>query len=197
MHYTQSNGHPVSTQTSQGRSRNITHHWVTRYATTAKNHIKEWIMKKLIAGAILLGASSMAFAQPGCGVGAMIWKGQSGIAPHVLAATTNGTFGNQTFGMTTGTLGCQTNESVQSMALYMDSNIDKVARDMSRGSGENLDTLAVLLGVDAADRDTFRKVLQDNFATIFPSSDTTSGEAVDAIVALLEQNQSLSKYVAA
>ena len=41
-------------------------------------------MKKLIAGAILLGASSMAFAQPGCGVGAMIWKGQSGIAPHVL-----------------------------------------------------------------------------------------------------------------
>ena len=154
-------------------------------------------MKKLIAGAILLGASSMAFAQPGCGVGAMIWKGQSGIAPHVLAATTNGTFGNQTFGMTTGTLGCQTNQSVQSMAMYMDSNIDKVARDMSRGSGENLDTLAVLLGVDEADRDTFRKVLQDNFATIFPSSDTTAGEAVDAIVALLEKNESLSKYVAA
>ncbi|PXX93592.1 hypothetical protein DIT71_02000 [Marinobacter vulgaris] len=154
-------------------------------------------MKKLIAGALLMGASTLAFAQPGCGVGAMIWKGQSGIAPHVLAATTNGTFGNQTFGMTTGTLGCQTNQSVQSMAMYMESNIDKVARDMSRGSGENLETVAVLLGVDEADRDSFRKVLQDNFATIFPSSDTTSGEAVDAIVALLEQNESLSKYVAA
>lgn len=154
-------------------------------------------MKKLIAGALLMGASTLAFAQPGCGVGAMIWKGQSGIAPHVLAATTNGTFGNQTFGMTTGTLGCQTNQSVQSMAMYMDSNIDKVARDMSRGSGENLETVAVLLGVDEADRDAFRKVLQDNFATIFPSSDTTSGEAVEAIVALLEQNESLSKYVAA
>ena len=154
-------------------------------------------MKKLIAGAILLGASSMAFAQPGCGVGAMIWKGQSGIAPHVLAATTNATFGNQTFGMTTGTLGCQTNESVQSMAMYMDSNIDKVARDMSRGNGENLETLAVLLGVEATDRDAFRQILQDNFAAVFPSSDTTSGEAVDAIVALLEKNESLSKYVAA
>jgi len=154
-------------------------------------------MKKLIAGAILLGASSMAFAQPGCGVGAMIWKGQSGIAPHVLAATTNGTFGNQTFGMTTGTLGCQTNEAVQSMALYMDSNIDKVARDMSRGSGENLDTLAVLLGVEQGDRETFRKVLQENFATIFPDADTTSGEAIDAIVSILEQHESLSKYVAA
>ena len=154
-------------------------------------------MKKLIAGAILLGASSMAFAQPGCGVGAMIWKGQSGVAPHVLAATTNGTFGNQTLGMTTGTLGCQTNESVQSMAMYMNSNIDKVARDMSRGSGENLETLAVLLNVEAEDRDTFNKVLQNNFATIFPNSDTTSGEAVDTIVSLLEQNKSLKKYVAA
>lgn len=154
-------------------------------------------MKKLIVGAIFLGASSMAFAQPGCGVGAMIWKGQSGIAPHVLAATTNASFGNQTFGMTTGTLGCQTNESVQSMAMYMDSNIDKVARDMSRGNGENLETVAVLLGVENADRDAFRQVMQDNFAAIFPNADTTSNEAVDAIVALLEKNESLSKYVAA
>ncbi|WP_166263222.1 DUF3015 domain-containing protein [Marinobacter caseinilyticus] len=154
-------------------------------------------MKKLIAGAMLLGASTLAFAQPGCGVGAMIWKGQSGIAPHVLAATTNGTFGNQTFGMTTGTLGCQTNESVQSMAMYMDSNIDKIARDMSRGSGENLETLAVLLRVEEADRAAFRSTLQDNFATIFPSSDTTSDQAVSAIVALLEKHDSLSKYVAA
>lgn len=154
-------------------------------------------MKKLIAGAILLGASSMAFAQPGCGVGAMIWKGQSGIAPHVLAATTNGSFGNQTFGMTTGTLGCQTNEAVQSMAMYMNSNVDKVARDMSRGSGENLDTLAVLLGVEQTDRAAFRKVLQDNFALIFPSADTTSDQAVDAIVALMEKDETLSKYVAA
>jgi ketosteroid isomerase-like protein len=54
-----------------------------------------------------------------------------------------------------------------------------------------------LLGVEETDRDSFRKILQDNFATIFPSSDTTSGEAVDAIVALLEKDEKLSKYVAA
>ncbi|WP_203143140.1 DUF3015 domain-containing protein [Marinobacter mangrovi] len=153
-------------------------------------------MKKLIAGAMLLGASSLAFAQPGCGVGAMIWKGQSGIAPHVLAATTNATLWNQTFGMTTGTLGCNTNEAIQSMAMYMDSNVDKVARDMSRGEGENLDTLAVLLNIDKADRPEFRKLMQDNFATIFPSSDTTSDQAVSAIVALMESHEGLSKYVA-
>ena len=152
-------------------------------------------MKKLIAGVVLLSASSMAFAQPGCGVGSMIWKGQSGVPAHVLAATTNGTFGNQTFGMTTGTLGCNTSESVQSMALYMDSNIDKVARDMSRGEGENLETLAVLLGVEAADREAFRTLMQDSFASIFPNADTTSGQAVDAIVAVLEKHETLSKYI--
>lgn len=153
-------------------------------------------MKKFIASALLMGASSLAFAQPGCGVGAMVWEGQSGVVPHVLGATTNG-MASQTVSMTLGIVGCDTSENVQSMAMYMNSNIDKVARDMSRGAGENLDTLAVLLGVDEADRDAFRKVLQDNFATIFPSSETTSGEAVDAIVALLQNDQSLSKYVAA
>lgn len=152
-------------------------------------------MKKLIAGAVLLGASSMAFAQPGCGVGAMIFKGQSGIAPHVLAATTNGSFGNQTFGMTTGTLGCNTNEPVQSMAMYMNSNIDKVARDMSRGQGENLDTLAVLMGVQKQDRATFDKVMQAHFKTVFPTDHTTSEQAAQAIIDVMKSDKTLQKYV--
>lgn len=154
-------------------------------------------MKKLIVGALILGASTLSFAGtgPGCGVGTMIWKGQSGIAPHVLAATTNGTFGNQTLGMTTGTLGCQTNQSIQSMALYLDSNIDKVARDMSRGEGENLDTLAVLIGVEEQDRAHFNSTLRSNFSEIFPTADTTSDQAVSAIVEILEQDPSLSGYI--
>lgn len=152
-------------------------------------------MKKLIAGAVLLGASSLAFAQPGCGVGAMIWKGQSGIAPHVLAATTNGSFGNQTFGMTTGTLGCNTNEAVQSMAMYMNNNVNNVARDMSRGQGENLTTVAVLLGVQPQDRATFDQVMQAHFNTIFPSANTTSNEAVDNIINVMKGDKTLQKYV--
>ncbi|MEH6561022.1 MAG: DUF3015 family protein [Marinobacter sp.] len=153
-------------------------------------------MKKLIAGAILLGASSMAFAQPGCGVGAMIWKGQSGIAPHVLAATTNG-MASQTISMTLGIVGCHTNDNVQSMAMLMDARGAAIAADMSRGQGENLEAMAAALGVETEDRRELYKVLTSNFNAIFPSSETTSGEAVNAIVALLEKNKSLSKYVAA
>ncbi len=153
-------------------------------------------MRKLLVGAMFLGASSIALAQPGCGVGAMVWKGQSGVVPHVLGATTNG-MASQTESMTLGIAGCNTNENVQSMAMLIDSRGPAVAADISRGAGENLEAMAVALGVAPGDREEFYSVLKNNFATIFPSSDTTSGEAVDAIVALLEQNESLSKYVAA
>lgn len=153
-------------------------------------------MKNLIAGAILLGASSIAFAQPGCGVGSMIWKGQSGVVPHVLGATTNG-IASQTVSMTLGLAGCNTNENVQSMAMLIDARGSAVAADISRGEGENLNAMATALGVAPEDRKEFFKLLQNNFSVIFPNPDTATGEAVEAIVALLEQNDALSKYVAA
>ncbi|MGB0221618.1 MAG: DUF3015 family protein, partial [Sinimarinibacterium flocculans] len=61
-------------------------------------------MKKLITGAVLLGAASTASAVapggPNCGWGNMLFAGQSGIVYHFLASTTNGTSSNNTFGMT-------------------------------------------------------------------------------------------------
>lgn len=153
-------------------------------------------MKKLIAGVILFGASSVAFAQPGCGVGAMVWEGQSGVVPHVLGATTN-VAASQTVSMALGIAGCNTNESVQSMALLMDARGSQIAADISRGHGENLEAMAVALGVETEDREIFYQTLSQNFSTIYPSHNTTSGEAVDAIVALLERDSTLSKYVAA
>jgi DUF3015 family protein len=165
------------------------------FATTVKTN-KEWQMKKLIAGALLMGASTLVFAQPGCGVGAMVWKGQSGVVPHVLGATTNG-MASQTVSMTLGIAGCNTNERVQSMAMLMDSRGPQVAADISRGYGENLEAMAVALGVQKGDKDDFYSLLNQNFSTIYPDQDTKTGEAVDAIVALLESDEKLSKYVAA
>ncbi len=154
-------------------------------------------MKKLIAAAILASTSTITFAGTGagCGVGAMIFKGQTGPGPHILAATTNGTFGNQTFGMTFGTLGCDTSKAVVSTAMFLDTNMDNIARDMSRGEGENLETVAVLLGVELQDRETFRSVMRQNFAIIFPSAETTSDQALDAMLAVMKSDDTLAKYV--
>lgn len=154
-------------------------------------------MKKIIAGVALSVASSMAFAgtDAGCGVGTMIFKGQSGPAPHILAATTNGTMGNQTFGMTSGTLGCDTSKPIQSMAMFMDNNIDKIARDISRGEGENLEALAVILGIESKDRAHFSELLQQNFSTIFPSEEVTSSAASDSIYNIIKSDAMLAQYV--
>src|SRR5271170_5520755 len=43
----------------------------------------------------------------GCGLGAMMFQGKDGVVMHVLAATFNSSSGNQTFAMSSGTLGCE------------------------------------------------------------------------------------------
>lgn len=57
----------------------------------------------------LLSANVYAIDSTGCGLGFIVWRGERGVAPQILAVTTNGTFGTQTFGITSGTSGCDPN----------------------------------------------------------------------------------------
>ena len=55
-------------------------------------------MKKIIAGLVLISASTVANAgaaggDGGCGWGNALFKGQSGMPSHVIAGITNVTFG--------------------------------------------------------------------------------------------------------
>ena len=86
-------------------------------------------MKKIVIAALatLAAASSMAAQNNvgSCGWGSKVFQGQSGVAPQVLAVTTNGTSGNQTFGITFGTSGCTQDGVVSSTwktAMYIDGN---------------------------------------------------------------------------
>ena len=79
-------------------------------------------MKKILLGTILLALSSTSFAAhgpAGCGLGAILLKDSKGLVMNVIAATLNGSSGNQTFGMSTGTLGCEdtSTASVASVAF--------------------------------------------------------------------------------
>lgn len=156
-------------------------------------------MKKIIfAGILIMSAPLAAQANSaGCGLGSTLFKGQSGIAPNVLAVTTNGTFGNQTFGITTGTLGCNQNDTITAAAdSFIDSNMERVARDMSTGGGETMDTLATLMGIEAADKETFLEVSQHNFTTIYSRDDVTSSEVLSSLKAVMLSDKTLAKYVA-
>src|SRR5690554_2131689 len=134
----------------------------------------------LLSGLLL--APSIALAAPnvgGCGLGSKLMEGNEGIAPQVLAVTTNGTFGNQTFGITSGTSGCTQDGVVRSnwrTAMYIDNNMNKLARDMSVGEGESIDSLASLLEMQAEDKEVFSNAVQENFGRIFPTATIGSEE---------------------
>ena len=136
----------------------------------------------------------------GCGLGTMAFEGQKGIAPQVLAATTNGTSGNQTFGISSGTLGCTQDGVVRpptKVRMLFMSSLDNLAVDMARGDGETLDSLASLLAVEDQDRSRFFSALQNNFVRIFPSENVTAEEVLVSMNAVLAEDGVLSRYVVA
>jgi hypothetical protein len=148
----------------------------------------------------LLLAPTVAFASNnvgGCGLGSKLMAGNEGIAPQVLAVTTNGTSGNQTFGITSGTSGCTQDGVVKSnwkTAMFIDSNMNKLARDMSVGHGESLESLAALLGLEGAEKEAFFETAQNNFGRIFPTASVSSLEVRASLKAVLSENSALAGY---
>lgn len=63
---------------------------------------------------------------------------------------------------------------------YVKGNMEVLALDMSRGEGESLETLALLLNV--VDRIAFIANLQKNFDKIYLTSDSTSQQIVARIL---------------
>jgi hypothetical protein len=161
-----------------------------------------FMKKQLLAVALLASMSTVASADQdvGCGIGTILWAGQSGLVPKVLAATTNGTLGNQTFGISTGTLGCQQSGVISSrvrLSMYTGSNIEKLARDMSVGQGESLNVLADLMGVPETDKPAFFQAARDNFGTIFAPENVTAGQVLDALNNVMAADSTLAGYVKA
>ena len=123
----------------------------------------------------------------GCGLGTILWDGNAdgSIMSQSLQATTNGTFGNQTFGITSGTLGCDQPQNIAAAERLQDfvaGNMDSLARDMAQGQGESLETLAELMNVPAAERSAFYADMQQNFEQIFVTGDETMANVLDRIV---------------
>jgi hypothetical protein len=162
-------------------------------------------MKKmsLLLAALLLPMSAMAAGENNigsCGWGSKVFQGQRGLAPQVLGATTNGTSGNQTFAISSGTSGCTQDGAVSSTwktAMFIDGNKDKLAQDMSKGNGEALQSLAQLIGVKDADKAAFYRATKENFAQIFGSDSATAEQIAAGLKQVLAADSSLAQYSAA
>ena len=157
-------------------------------------------MKKVALTAVFLPLyASAAFAagtahmNTGCGLGTVLWgsKADGSVMSQSLQATTNGTFGTQTFGITSGTLECaEPSKVVQNEKLnyFVLANMDNLAKDIANGRGEALDTYAELLGIPAEQRQNFYATLQANFARIFTSDHVTLSDVVDNTIAVSSAN---------
>ena len=143
-------------------------------------------MKKIILSSAFLAVTMLSANQnTGCGLGTVLFEDQSTVVTQVLAATTNGSYGNQTFGISSGTLGCVQPHSYVSndVQKFVKDNMDNLALDIANGSGESIQTLSKMMNVE--DVSSFSKKLQENFAVIFPSSDANSASVIDSIANLV------------
>ncbi|MEA1983019.1 MAG: DUF3015 family protein [Campylobacterota bacterium] len=147
-------------------------------------------MKKILLStlaALALTTSSMATVnnQTGCGLGAVIIKDDSTAIMLALQATTNTAIsGNQTFGITSGTLGCKKTKLVMNERAqeFVASNMDILAKEISVGHGESLDTLAELLEVK--DTAAFTASLQANYNSIYTSQKVEMSDVLDNIATI-------------
>jgi hypothetical protein len=145
-----------------------------------------------------VGAAGNSDNGPGCGLGKLAWMdygSQKQIAPQVMMATTNGTFGSQTFGISSGTSGC-TNDGVimKNKHINLASRaFESLTEEMAQGRGEHLASLATLLGVPEESQPEFFALVQENYTRLVGSDDTTAITMLQALQASMAERPTLAK----
>jgi hypothetical protein len=124
---------------------------------------------------------------PGCGLGKLAWsdyKHPKNIAPQVMMATTNGTFGSQTFGISFGTSGCTNDGQVMAARkseVFVVSTFDSLSQDMARGQGEHLASLATMMGVSVERQPEFFSLVQGRYRTLMERGEDSPLAVIKAI----------------
>ena len=150
-------------------------------------------MKKvLMAFALTLVITGSAFAagqahtNVGCGLGTLLFenKADNSIILQALQATTNGTSGNQTFGISSGTSECQQPSKIvqnEKLNQFVRANMDNLAKDIAMGKGETLDTFVEMMGVPPTESEAYKAKLQVSFNKIFTSDKIVMAEVIDNV----------------
>jgi len=133
--------------------------------------------------------TGLGYGPAGCGLGSILFEPGSGFT-QVLAATTNASFGTQTFGITSGTSNCSVPRRGSDAArAFVEANRPALARDIARGSGETIASLAHIAA--CADAARVGAHLQVRFADIFPSVARSDREVSRTLVDLLRADGAL------
>jgi len=147
------------------------------------------MLKKTLSVLALLGmlqaGAAMASETAGCGVGTNLFKGKRGAVENILAITTNAIL-SQTFSITSGTAGCNPEDTVFREMLqktFVVVNYDVLTQEMAMGQGQHLMALSTLLGCDNQVRLQFAHMTQTRFERLSKDSETMLGQVKKEVLA--------------
>ena len=160
-------------------------------------------MKHIALGALLLTTSSAAFAAspggPNCGWGNLLFEGETGTSYHLLGTFFNNSLGNNTFGMSSGTNGCNTDGTLTyggKSFLSFSNILTEFTEAVAQGDGEALDAVAVMFGIEKQDRGVFAEVTHAHFDKLFPSENVTAEQVFQTLREIMKNDDRLAKYAA-
>lgn len=153
-----------------------------------KEREKEKMMRKYIlavVGSIFFSSSAFAagYGDAGCGLGSMMLGDTPG-ATQIFAATTNGSTWTNAFGISSGTSNCDASGIVlaeKEQEIFVAANFSSLAKEMAAGEGEQLITLAGLLGCPPDKGTQLGSFTQRNYEAILPSGNTTPVEMLRTV----------------
>lgn len=124
----------------------------------------------------------------GCGLGSMMIDNNDSLVSQTIAASLNGCFGSQLFGISSGTSNCDQPDSFSTskkINTFVADNMDNLASDIAKGQGEYLETLVTLMQVPCKNRVELYSKLQTNFLNIYTSETITHTDVIKNIEAVM------------
>lgn len=161
-------------------------------------------MKKGIIAGIMLAVVSLVpsvfaggYGPAGCGLGSIIFEDREyNKWEEVVVAFLNYMMGNQTFGISSGTLNCDADGNKKDKEMFKKAfvkrNYDSLTKEMAAGKGEHLEALATLLGCED-NLPLFKDFIRRNYASIFETENIPPSEMLDLLETGLDNDSRLSR----
>lgn len=157
--------------------------------------IKKLLVLTFAIAIVSVPAAMAADTGPGCGLGKVLFEGEKGMFPQTLAWTTNGSTGNQTFGLTSGTLGCDADSVIlkeKEQETFVSTNLDVLSEEMAQGKGQYVEAMAGLMGCSQDVYADFGKMSQTRYEILFNSVDADTQSLLTAIKREISTNPVLA-----
>lgn len=158
-----------------------------------------------LAAAMGLGAHAAAAEEmaAGCGIGKMVMEGKSGKGANIAASIINVILIPNTFFMSTAAtmgeemLGCDPSKTVmkeEHKKSFVAVNMDSLSRDMAQGSGDHLEALAALMGIQDDDKPAFFSMAQEEYTALAPT-DVSADSLLAGLSSAMSTRPELAKYI--